>query len=278
MTPASPPDDPLTLNEVAEELGVHYMTAYRYVRLGLLDAHQIGRSWMVQRCDLEAFRSNGGTRSPSRRGQADWSERLRKRLLAGDESGAWSTVEAALTSGSTVQDVYVSILVPALRDIGEMWQAGAIDVSDEHTASRVADRIVSRLGPRVKTRGVKRGTVVLGSTATELHSLPVAITADLIRAARFTVVDLGVNLPAASFATAVARADSLVAIAISVTTIGQSDEIRSTISEIRSVSDRPIIVGGSGIDAAAALSLGADWYAGTAEDAIAALEEILERD
>jgi excisionase family DNA binding protein len=268
----------MTLNEVADELGVHYMTAYRYVRLGLLDARQVGRSWMVRRSDLDAFRSNGDTRRPIRRGEAEWSERLRKRLLAGDESGAWSTVEAALASGSTVQDVYVSILTPALRDIGEMWQAGSIDVSDEHTASGVADRIISRLGPRVKTRGVKRGTVVLGSTATELHSLPVSIAADLLRAARFKVVDLGVNLPAESFAKAVGRADSLVAVAISVTTTGQSDEIETTISAIRSVTNRPIIIGGKGIDAAAALGLGADAYAGTAEDAIAALEDILDRD
>jgi methanogenic corrinoid protein MtbC1 len=70
----------------------------------------------------------------------------------------------------------------------------------------------------------------------------------------------------------------LVAVAISVTTTGQSDEIETTISAIRSVTNRPIIIGGKGIDAAAALGLGADAYAGTAEDAIAALEDILDRD
>ena len=31
-----------TLQEAADELGVHYMTAYRYVRLGLLDAAKVG--------------------------------------------------------------------------------------------------------------------------------------------------------------------------------------------------------------------------------------------
>ena len=34
---------PLTLQEVADLLGVHYMTVYRYVRLGLLEAEQGGR-------------------------------------------------------------------------------------------------------------------------------------------------------------------------------------------------------------------------------------------
>ncbi len=33
----------MTLNEAAEHLGVHYMTAYRYVRLGKLAAAQGGQ-------------------------------------------------------------------------------------------------------------------------------------------------------------------------------------------------------------------------------------------
>lgn len=275
MATKNPTPEPMSLKEVAEELGVHYMTAYRYVRLGLLDAHQVGRSWVVERSDFDEFRSDDVGRSPSPRGEAGWSERLRKRLLVGDEAGAWGTVEAALASGSTVPEVYETMLVPALRDIGDMWHAGTIDVSAEHTASRVADRIISRLGPRVGARGVKRGTVVLGSTATELHSLPLSIAADLLRAARFSVLDLGVNLPPASFADAVAGADSVVAIAVGVTTTGQTEQIEATLAAIRGVSDRPVIVGGSGIDAATATRLGADRYAATAPDAILVLEEIL---
>ena len=42
-------DDVLTLHEAAEELGVHYMSAYRYVRLGLLDAAKRGGVWKVER-------------------------------------------------------------------------------------------------------------------------------------------------------------------------------------------------------------------------------------
>jgi excisionase family DNA binding protein len=265
----------LTLAEVAAELGVHYMTAYRYVRLGLLDGHQVGRSWQISRSDLNAFTSDSSVRRPSGRGKADWQGRLRARLVAGDEPGAWNAVEAALASGMTVPDVYVFMLVPALKEIGELWHAGTIDVSDEHTASRVASRIISRLGARVRTRGVKRGTVVLGSTATELHSIPVAIAADLLRSAHFNVLDLGDNLPAASFATAVKQADSVVAIAVSVTTTGQEDELSSTLAAIRSVSDRPLIVGGRGIDSATAIRLGADRYAATGPDAVVILEEIL---
>ena len=45
----------LTLHEAAALLGVHYMTAYRYVRLGLLPAAKSGGSWRVTAADLEQF-------------------------------------------------------------------------------------------------------------------------------------------------------------------------------------------------------------------------------
>jgi len=162
-----------------------------------------------------------------------------------------------------------------MRDIGERWHRGEIDVAAEHIASRITDRIVGRLGPRANRRGVRRGTVVIGSTATELHALPVSIAADLLRHAQFKVLDLGVNLPPEQFARAVERTDSVMAVAVGVTTRGQDDQIKRTIEEIKQVTDRPVIVGGSGIDAASATELGADAYAATATDAVALLEDFL---
>ena len=50
------PSDParhLSLHEAADLLGVHYMTIYRRVRLGILPARKIGGTWLVDRADLE---------------------------------------------------------------------------------------------------------------------------------------------------------------------------------------------------------------------------------
>ena len=49
----TPEPDELTLHEVAEILDVHYMTAYRYVRLGILPARREGRSWRIDRSDVD---------------------------------------------------------------------------------------------------------------------------------------------------------------------------------------------------------------------------------
>ena len=82
-------DAVLTLQEVADELGVHYMTAYRYVRLGVLDASKSGGVWQVQRVAVDRFREqaasagNGASgKVGARTRKAPWAARLEARLVA----------------------------------------------------------------------------------------------------------------------------------------------------------------------------------------------------
>jgi excisionase family DNA binding protein len=264
------PRDVLTLKEVADELGVHYMTAYRYVRLGMLQATQEGRSWVIRRDDLDSFRTTGSAATV--RGEAAWDERLLSRMLDADGSGAWAVVEASLASGMSVPDVYTELLAPVLRSVGDLWTAGEISVAKEHVASNIASRIVARLGPRMARRGVRKGTVILGSTQTERHLLPTSMAADLVRQAGFHVINLGVNLPTESFASAVAEADAPLAAAISLTMNGQEAELSATIAAIGAIADIDVIVGGSGIERSGALAAGASHYAASAEELIDLLE------
>ncbi|MFT5027303.1 MAG: excisionase family DNA binding protein, partial [Ilumatobacter sp.] len=111
----------LTLQEAADELGVHYMTAYRYVRLGLMDADKIGGTWKVTPGAVAAFRM-GSLRSPVAAGEsAPWSDRLESRLIAGDARGAWGIIESAMTAGKELDEVYLDVLTPAMISIGERW-------------------------------------------------------------------------------------------------------------------------------------------------------------
>src|SRR5690606_8893892 len=103
----------------------HYMTVYRWVRLGVLPAHRRGRTWLVTSADLDRLGSDGSDRTPpvSRRSAA-WHERLTNRLLEGDRMGSWRVVEAAMAAGMTPLQVYDELFAPALRAIGERWESG----------------------------------------------------------------------------------------------------------------------------------------------------------
>ncbi len=59
--------DGVSLHRAAELLGVHYMTAYRYIRLGILNATKVGGSWRIDVGDLDGIRVHGPSRSPVRK-------------------------------------------------------------------------------------------------------------------------------------------------------------------------------------------------------------------
>jgi len=248
----------LTLHEVADALAVHYMTAYRYVRLGYLAAVKDGRQWRVSREELERFVAGP---APAADDDAPWADRLLARMLAGDQTGAFAVVEAALTSGSDPIEVYTELIGPALTEVGDRWERGEITEGDEHMATAVATRLIGRLGPRFTRRGQTKATVIAATPPGERHALGMEMAADIIRAGGYEVLSLGADVPLASLVTAVDRVDDLGAVCFSVVDPSAGPALADAIAAIRGIRAVPVIVGGGGIDEAAALAAGADAYA-----------------
>lgn len=270
----------LTLQEAADVLSVHYMTAYRYVRLGQLGAEKRGSVWRVPRGEVDrllADRGEGGDRPRGRVAEpANWAERLEARLRAGDEPGSWGVIAAALSSGTEPADVYLGLIAPALRGIGEAWAAGEIDIGVEHRATVIVMRLIGRLGPRFARRGRSRGTVVLGAPAGDRHGLPAALLSDLMRGAGFDVVDLGADSPVEAFVGAGRDAERLVAVAVGVTTSSNEVSVRALAAALHeALPGVTVLVGGGAIDDEDhARSLGADGWAPDALSALALLEDV----
>ena len=267
----------MTLQEAAEHLGVHYMTVYRYVRLGRLPATRHGAEWRVRLADVEKLRAApGASRRGPHRGDADRTG-LEQRMVAGDASGAWRLVEARLSGGSDPAGVLTELLVPVLRSIGDRWAAGELSVGDEHRATAVAYRLIGRLGLQFGRRGRTRGTVVLAAPSGDLHALPVTIVADLLRWRGFDVVDLGANTPGEAISEAAVRADRLIAVGIVSTTSGLDAKVAAAAAAVRAVvPDTPILLGGAAIRSQThAHKLGGDiWTDGEADAAVDAIDEL----
>ena len=86
-----PSDDQLDLQRAADELGVHYQTAYRWVRSGKLPAHVVCSRYVVERSALSKVQSARvaprAPSPPSARRLAAAADRLHTALVAGDEPG-----------------------------------------------------------------------------------------------------------------------------------------------------------------------------------------------
>ncbi len=264
-------DDDLTLQEAADVLGVHYMTAYRYVRTGQLPAVQVDGKWRVRRPDIARM---GKSRPPGRVGNGaapDRSrdqQRLYERLVRGDEIEGWRLTQQLLVSSASPEELYLEVLGPALRMVGDAWAAGTITVAEEHRASAVMYRLVGRLGPLFVRRGRTRGEVVLGAPTGDYHGLATALVADVLRGRRFAVVDLGGSTPAESFVEAVASSTRLVGVGI-VASAPVAPSLSETIRSIKAATGEPVLLGGIAIHGAEhARELGADGWTRTARDAV----------
>ena len=272
------PKRPLTLQQAADKLGVHYMTVYRYVRTGKLPATHVGRAWQVDPDDLAQvkpaqFRS---TPNPVARATATKAQ-LEARLLAGDEPGAWGVLETALASDRSPSEVLLHLVAPALESIGDRWHVGELTVADEHRASAVAVRLISRIGARFARRGPKRGSVVITTPPAERHSAPVAIAADLLRWAGYNVIELGADTPAEALTQVLAETSDLLAVAMACTTRASTTSARRVITHLRkALPGTTVLLGGAAItDANQALRLGADGFSGRrGDDLVRAVEEL----
>lgn len=263
-----PSAETLSLKECAERLGVHYMTAYRYVRIGRLPASKQAGEWRVSLTDFDEFVAKVSDRPV--RGGVPWATRLEARLRAGDDPGSWQVVEAAMVSGLTPEQIYLDVITPAMQRIGEAWHTGDARIAEEHRASAIAARLVGKLGSRFRVRGRRKGKVVVGAPEGERHAIPVAVVADMLRSGGFEVVELGADLPTPEFVAAAVAEAPLTAVAVSVSHAAAEQEAHRLIGALRAALDTTIIVGGGAVASLArATALGADLYASDGAEAVA---------
>ncbi len=266
----------LSLQEAADRLGVHYMTAYRYVRTGQLPATLVGARWRVPRSAIKnhiaALRSPA---QPRRRATArhDSVAQLRRLLIVGDERESWRLVQSCLASSFTPESLYFNVLAPTMRRIGADWAADRIDVGAEHQATVVMYRLIGRLGPLFSRPGPPRGAVVVGAPPEDTHGLPTALLADPLRGRGFAVIDIGANPPLESWRSTVESSEDasggLCGVAIAASSPANRIVLRDTIAAIKRVTSSPVILGGPAIrDHAHAIRLGADRWVRSAESVV----------
>jgi len=242
----------LTLQEAADRLRVHYMTAYRWVRRGELPAFKTGGRLRVRGGDLTRFLADREVdialpaTAPRR---TDWPthvHRLTVLLLNGAGVEAGSLVRKVVADGAPVGEVYISLLAPALHRIGDEWAAGRIGAAIEHRATEIASAIMSRLGESFRRRGPSRGVAVTLTMPGDEHRLGSAMVADFLRGAGYDVHHLGAQVRISDLQLFLQVVPTDV-VAVSVT-YGEVDEtvLRELVAAVAAEGDAVVVVGGQG--------------------------------
>ncbi len=157
----------MRLSEAADALGVHYQTAYGWVRRRELPARKVGRGYAISAADVREFavRRDAGRPPDSRVQVRDWpalAARLHAALVAGDEVRARATL-GRLAGAVPLADLCDRIVAPALVRIGAQWLDGDVSIAVEHRATAICERFVAACA--VQRPGRSRGIAVVATPA-----------------------------------------------------------------------------------------------------------------
>ena len=239
-------DAQLELREAARALGVHYQTAYRWVRSGELPAQVVGKQYVVSQRDVDELKKRRAApappRKPTAKRVAQQAKRVHVALLDGDESSVRQIARSLVTDGTGVVELIQSVIAPPLRQIGEAWHRGELDIWVEHRASAIVERTLGDLVPN--PRGRRRGTAMVASISGDLHSLPTTMAAIALREANWNVEHLGADMPEEELVRFCTAHDVDLAV-ISVTNLEVAQRADALASRLQAAGT-PTLVGGTG--------------------------------
>jgi diguanylate cyclase (GGDEF)-like protein len=117
-------------------------------------------------------------------------------LRAADPGAVERVVSEALASGMDPSAVQSLIIGPAMIRIGELWEANALTVAEEHLATAMSQAVMVTLFERLSiARARTRERILLAAVEGQHHVLGLRMVADVLEGAGFDVLYLGADVP-----------------------------------------------------------------------------------
>lgn len=165
-------------------------------------------------------------------------------LLGGDEAAVEGLVSRSRSLGADTAVVVRDLVMPALTEVGAMWVRGEASIAEEHLATGLVSRVLSRsAGGAAALPGTAR-RIVFACLAGEFHDLGIRFLADVAREAGWDAESLGANVPREALVRFVAQRPPA-ALALSISLAGHVPEAAQTVSEVRAAAPgTTVLVGG----------------------------------
>ena len=175
--------------------------------------------------------------------QARGATRYLEALLAGDRDTAVRVaLDEGIACGLSIPDLYLGVIEPAQRRIGELWQENRITVAHEHMATAISQLVMALAYPHLPRAPSNGKRVLVACVEDELHDFGARMVADFFEMAGFGVRYLGANLPTDSLI-GMARADPPDLVVLSVTMAHHLDAVREVMLLLRETAGDRLHVG-----------------------------------
>jgi MerR family transcriptional regulator, light-induced transcriptional regulator len=195
-------------------------------------------------------------------------------LMAGDRRKSIAAIEDGRAAGLDLRTIYLSVLQPALREVGRLWECGEMTVAQEHLATAITQTVMSRLAADEPAPSGEGPMLIAACVDAERHVVGLRMVCDLLEQEGWTALYLGASVPARDLVRMVGERRPR-ALALSVSLPPHLLAVRDAIVEVRTLgSPQPVVVvGGRAVTAPEiAKRLGADFTASDAGDAVEQLQ------
>ncbi len=175
-------------------------------------------------------------------------ERIHLQILHRRAEGIEALIDDALLRRSAV-DVLNSVLLPAMKDVGDRFGAGELILPFVLQSAEVMKKAVAHLEKFLdKVEGVAKGKVVLATVYGDVHDIGKNLVKTILQNNGFSVVDLGKQVPVA---TVIEKAVEIGAdaVGLSALLVSTSKQMPYCVEELsRRGLSFPVIIGGAAIN------------------------------
>jgi len=193
----------------------------------------------------------------------------RKALIAAisdlKEKETLSLVKSMLSDGDDPFEI-TKDCQEGLKEVGVRYEKHEYYLAGLIMAGEIFQQVMELLQPSIKTKfsSEERGTILIGTARGDIHYIGKTIAAMLLTSNGFTVQDLGVDVPPAEFLAHIKEIKPDI-LGISGLVTSSYDSMKETVDLIRLSDDRtissiPIIIGGNQLNDQVCQYIGADYW------------------
>lgn len=184
--------------------------------------------------------------------------------IDGERDAVVPLTQEALQVGMDPMVVLFDGLIPALEEVGRLFEEGTFFVPEMLVAAKAMQGAMGVLQPLLAETGAEPvGTFVMGTVKGDIHDIGKNLCNIMLEGAGFRVVDLGVNVPEQAFVDAV-REHQAQAVGLSAFLTTTMPMFVPTIQALEKAGLRDgllIYVGGAPVTQEYCQTVGADGYA-----------------
>ncbi|MBF0524368.1 MAG: homocysteine S-methyltransferase family protein [Deltaproteobacteria bacterium] len=208
----------------------------------------------------------------------DVTGRLTQAVLDGDRQGILRLVDTALADGREAFELLDRVLIPAINQVGELFDRGEYFLPQLITSSQAMEAACERLQPMLERKAQSaKGVVVLASVKGDIHDIGKNILALMLRNHGFKVIDLGKDVATGKIVDEAekVRADIIGLSALMTTTMM---EMAGVVQEVRRRNlTAKIVLGGPLVNESFTNKIEADGYANDSVAAVRLISRLLDQ-